>query len=124
MNKLNYIYQKVIFIITKCESMPISNEDVIVQNLLNKIIFVALEDGIITEDELAILKQVKIDVKTIRDRLKSIGSQLEEKSTEAKLLNEFSKDVVQNAYNISQNDRVITDDERKLINTLIKALIN
>lgn len=124
MNKLNYIYQKVIFIITKCESMSISNEDVIVQNLLNKIIFVALEDGIITEDELAILKQVKIDVKTIRDRLKSVGSQLEEKSTEAKLLNEFSKDVVQNAYNISRNDRVITDDERKLINTLIKALIN
>ena len=104
--------------------MPISNEDVIVQDLLNKIIFVALEDGIITEDELAILKQVKIDVKTIRERLKSVGSQLEEKSTEAKLLNEFSKDIVQNAYNISKNDRVITDDERKLINTLIKALIN
>ncbi len=104
--------------------MPISNEDVIVQDLLNKIVFVALEDGIITEDELAILKQVKFDVKTIRDRLKNVGSQLEEKSTEAKLLNEFSKDIVQNAYNISQNDRVITDDERKLINTLIKALIN
>ena len=104
--------------------MPISNEDVIVQDLLNKIIFVALEDGEITEDELAILKQVKIDVKTIRERLKSVGSQLEEKSTEAKLLNEFSKDIVQNAYNISKNDRVITDDERKLINTLIKALIN
>lgn len=104
--------------------MPISNEDVIVQDLLNKIVFVALEDGIITEDELAILKQVKFDVKTIRDRLKNVGNQLEEKSTEAKLLNEFSKDIVQNAYNISQTDRVITDDERKLINTLIKALIN
>ena len=104
--------------------MPISNEDVIVQDLLNKIIFVALEDGIITEDELAILKQVKVDVKTIRERLKTVGSQLEEKSTEAKLLNEFSKDIVQNAYNISKNDTIITDDERKLINTLIKALIN
>ena len=104
--------------------MPISNEDIIVQDHLNKIVFVALDDGIITEDELAILKQVKVDVKTIRDRLKSAGSQLEEKSTEAKLLNEFSKDIVQNAYNISQNDRVITDDERKLINTLIKALLN
>ncbi|MHA2028152.1 MAG: hypothetical protein ACW99Q_02075 [Candidatus Kariarchaeaceae archaeon] len=99
------------------------NEDVIVQDLLNKIIFVALDDGIITEDELAILKQVKLDINTIRERLKNHEDKFDINSTEAKLLDDFSKNIVQNAYNISQNDHVITDDERNLINTLIQVLI-
>lgn len=103
--------------------MTVLNEDVVVQDLLNKVIFVALDDGIITEDELAILKQVKIDINSFRDKLKNHEGILEKSSTEAKLLDLFSKNIVQNAYQISQNDRVITDDERKLINTLIKVLI-
>ncbi|MCE7735768.1 MAG: hypothetical protein GPJ54_12875 [Candidatus Heimdallarchaeota archaeon] len=103
--------------------MTVLNEDVVVQDLLNRVIFVALDDGIITQDELAILKQVKLDINTIRDKLKTHEDQLERSSTEAKILDEFSKNIVQNAYEISQTDKVITDDERKLINTLIKVLL-
>jgi uncharacterized membrane protein YebE (DUF533 family) len=103
--------------------VTVLNEDVVVQDLLNKIIFVALDDGIITEDELAILKQVKLDINTIRDKLKNHEGQFDKSSTEAKLLDDFSKNIVQNAYDISQNDHIITDDERNLINTLIKVLI-
>ena len=116
-------YQNLIFVIYKIGFVTVLNEDVVVQDLLNKVIFVALDDGIITQDELAILKQVKLDINTIRDKLKSHEDELESTSTEAKILDEFSKNIVQNAYKISQTDEVITDDERKLINTLIKVLL-
>jgi len=117
------IYQKLIFVTSKYRIVTVLNEDVVVQDLLNKVIFVALDDGIITQDELAILKQVKLDINTIREKLKNHEDQLERSSTEAKILHEFSKNIVQNAYEISQNDKIITDDERKLINTLIKVLL-
>lgn len=123
MSSYDKIYQNLIFVIYKIEFVTVLNEDVVVQDLLNKVIFVALDDGIITQDELAILKQVKLDINTIRDKLKTHEDELESSSTEAKILDEFSKNIVQNAYEISQTDKVITDDERKLINTLIKVLL-
>lgn len=123
MSSYDNIYQNLIFVIYEIGFVTVLNEDVVVQDLLNKVIFVALDDGIITQDELAILKQVKLDINTIRDKLKSHEDELESNSTEAKILDEFSKNIVQNAYEISQTDEVITDDERKLINTLIKVLL-
>ena len=54
------------------------DEDTILQNLMNTILLVAMDDGEITEDELAILKQVKLDVKSLRMKLMEIGSLLME----------------------------------------------
>lgn len=103
--------------------VPISNEDVVLQNLMNKMIFVALEDGVITEDELAILKQLKLDITDIRNRVLEAENLPDISNDERKKLDDFSKDILQNAYDISKNDHVINDDERKLINTLIKSLL-
>ena len=37
------------------------DEDLVIQEMMNKILLIALEDGEITKDELAILEQVKLD---------------------------------------------------------------
>lgn len=104
--------------------MTISNEDIVLQNLMNKILLVAMEDGKITDDELAILKQVKLDINTLRERIQKVEIDISIKESDVKKLDKFSKDLLQNAYDISKSDHIITSDERKMINTLIKALVN
>ncbi|NDB28008.1 hypothetical protein EB151_00450, partial [archaeon] len=42
------------------------DEDLVIQEMMNKILLIALEDGEITKDELAILEQVKLDVQNLR----------------------------------------------------------
>ncbi len=103
--------------------MAISDEDRILQNLLNTILFVAMEDGEITKDELAILKQVKLDVKTLREKIETIETDVKHNDTVYNLLTDFKKNILQNAYDISRDDKKITTDERRLINCLIKALM-
>jgi len=116
-------YQKLILRFVRIGIVPISNEDVVLQNLMNTMIFVALEDNVITEDELAILKQLKLDLTEIRNKVSQIDKNSEFTNDDAKKLDEFTKDILQNAYDISKNDHIINDDERKLINALIRALL-
>ncbi len=104
--------------------MSISDKDVILQNLMNTILYVAMDDGIITPDELAILKQVKLDINMLRKTLKDAEKDEETTSEEQEQLVWFRKNLLQNIYNISKADHVITQDERNLINTLIKALMS
>ncbi len=104
--------------------VPISNEDTVLQNLMNTIYYVAMDDGEITTDELAILKQVKIDIHTLRKAIKKAEKEESTTEGETKQLIEFRKNLLQNAYDISQSDHVITQEERNLINTLIKILMN
>ncbi len=100
--------------------MTILDEDKVLQDLLSTILMVAMEDGKITDDELAILKQVKLDVKTLRIKIENLAPS----DTDIELLNNFKKDILKKAYAISQKDRKITQDERNLINSLIKLLMN
>ncbi|MCY3411432.1 MAG: hypothetical protein INQ03_07350 [Candidatus Heimdallarchaeota archaeon] len=104
--------------------MVILDEDKILQDLLSTILIVAMEDGKITDDELAILKQVKLDVKTLRIKIEEINDIPLSAKKELELLNDFKKDILNNAYAISQSDRKITMEERNLINSLIKVLMN
>ena len=83
-----------------------------------------MDDGIITPDELAILKQVKLDINMLRKTLKDAEKDEETTSEEQEQLVWFRKNLLQNIYNISKADHVITQDERNLINTLIKALMS
>jgi tellurite resistance protein len=99
------------------------DEDAILQNLMNTILLVAMDDGEITQDELAILKQVKLDVNGLRQTLKDLEEDSDTKE-EAKQLKEFRKNLLQNAYDITRQDRVITQEERNIINSLIKTLMN
>ena len=104
--------------------MSVSEEDKILQNLLNTILFVAMDDGVITPDELAILKQVKLDVKSLRIKIEDATKLVTSSNEELSLLNEFKKNLLQNAYDISREDKKITIEERNLINSLIKVLMN
>ena len=104
--------------------MSVSEEDKILQNLLNTILFVAMDDGVITDDELAILKQVKLDVKSLRIKIEDATKLVNSSNEELTLLNEFKKNLLQNAYDISREDRKITIEERNLINSLIRVLMN
>ena len=103
--------------------MSITEEDKILQNLLNTILFVAMDDGVITDDELAILKQVKLDVKSLRIKIEDATKQVASSNKELMLLNEFKKNLLQNAYDISREDKKITTEERNLINSLIRVLM-
>ena len=104
--------------------MSISDDDLVLQELMNKLAFVAMEDGNISKDELAILKQVKFDINSFRERINEIKTSESTSTKEVDHLEEFSKDIIQNAYKITKSDHVITTDERAIINTLIKALIH
>jgi len=104
--------------------VSISNEDVVLQNLMNTILYVAMDDGIITPDELAILKQVKLDINFLRKTIKDAEKSDRTTDDEAEQLMNFRKNLLQNTYDISRSDHVISQDERNLINTLIKALMN
>lgn len=104
--------------------MSISNNDIILQNLMNTILYVAMDDGVITEDELAILKQVKLDINSLRKTIQEAEKSDFTTNDEVKQLSHFRKNLIQNAYDISKSDHIITQDERNLINTLIKALRN
>jgi len=92
--------------------------------MMNTILLVAMEDGEVSEDELAILKQVKVDIQLLRDAIKELEKADETSEEEAERLQKFRKDLLQNAYNISREDKIITQDERNIINSLIKSLMN
>lgn len=79
---------------------------------------VALFDGRITEDEQAILDQVKMDFekleKTLVDMLKSDLGEEEFQN----VMVDFLKDAVEHAGNIAKEDDLITEDEKFLISTI------
>ena len=104
--------------------MSTLNEDIVLQGLLNKILFVAMEDGIITDDELAILKQVKLDIASLRTKIIEAEKSTDVSEEDTLRLKEFRKNLLQNAYNISKSDKVITQDERNIINCLIRTLVD
>lgn len=103
--------------------MTIPDEDKVLQDLLNTILIVAMDDGSISDDELAILKQVKLDVKTLRMKIEDLENQPHAKENELKLLQNFKKDILQNAYSISQSNKKISQEEKNLINCLISLLM-
>jgi len=100
------------------------DEDTVLQNMMNKILLVAMEDGNFSEDELAILKQVKLDIQFLRDGIKNLEKSEETSEEEAERLKKFRKNLLQNAYDISVQDKIITKEERDLINSLIKLLMS
>lgn len=103
--------------------MALSQEDEKLQNLLTDIMMIALEDGIITDDEMAILKRLKMDIKQLREKIENAiqkGDLTDEEKTELKRL---KKMILKNAYETSSKDFNITKEERALISGLIKSVM-
>ena len=100
------------------------DEDLVIQEMMNKILLIALEDGEITEDELAILEQVKLDVQNLRMGSTNIDEESLKSEIGVDRLMDFRKILLENAYEISQKDDIITEKERNLINSIIKSVIH
>ena len=100
------------------------DEDLVIQEMMNKILLIALEDGEITKDELAILEQVKLDVQNLRMGSTNIDEESLESEIGVDRLMDFRKILLENAYEISQKDDIITEKERNLINSIIKSVIH
>ncbi len=96
------------------------DEDLVIQEMMNKILLIALEDGEITKDELAILEQVKLDVQNLRMGSTNIDEESLKSEIGVDRLMDFRKILLENAYEISQKDDIITEKERNLINSIIK----
>ena len=100
------------------------DEDLVIQEMMNKILLIALEDGEITKDELAILEQVKLDVQNLRMGSTNIVEESLKSEIGVDRLMDFRKILLENAYEISQKDDIITEKERNLINSIIKSVIH
>lgn len=100
------------------------DEDLVIQEMMNKILLIALEDGEITKDELAILEQVKLDVQNLRMGSTNIDEESLKSEIGVDRLMDFRKILLENAYEISQKDDIITEKERNLINSIIKSVIH
>lgn len=100
------------------------DEDLVIQEMMNKILLIALEDGEITKDELAILEQVKLDVQNLRMGSTNIDEESLKSEIGVDRLMDFRKNLLENAYEISQKDDIITEKERNLINSIIKSVIH
>ncbi len=103
--------------------MALSRQDEKLQNLLTDIMMIALEDGIITDEEMAILKRIKLDIKELQHKIEN-GLNSENLSEEEKTqLKEWKKAILKNAYELSSEDFNITRDERALISGLVKLMM-
>ena len=85
------------------------DEDLVIQEMMNKILLIALEDGEITKDELAILEQVKLDVQNLRMGSTNIDEESLKSEIGVDRLMDFRKILLENAYEISQKDDIITE---------------
>ena len=90
------------------------------QKVLSNLLQKALEDGVITDEERNLLRQIKTDfysLKILVEQVEADGVITEE---ERNLVENFKKKIIRNAYNVSAEDHIITNDERKLISVLVK----
>lgn len=102
----------------------VTSEDADLQNLLTSILLIALEDGVITEDEKAILNQIKLDMKSFRELIEKAEDDGVITNEEKQQIDELRKQLLKNAYNVTTSDHVITKDERAIMSTMIKLLVH
>jgi len=101
-----------------------TSEDDKLQNILTDIFLIALEDGVISKDERAILQQIKHDMRSFRETIAKAEEDGIITEDEKKEIDEFRKTLLSNAYEVTKSDHVISADERAIISKLIKALMN
>ena len=100
------------------------DEDLVIQEMMKKILLIALEDGEITKDQLAILEQVKLDVQNLRMGSTNIDEESFKSEIGVDRLMDFRKILLENAYEISQKDDIMTEKERNLINSILESVIH
>jgi hypothetical protein len=79
---------------------------------------VALFDGVISPDEQAILDQIKLDFEKLEDQLVDmLKSDLSDEEFQSVISN-FLKEAIDRVTAIANEDDIITDDEKFLINRI------
>ena len=85
------------------------------QNVLTELFLKAHEDGIITNDEHAILDQVKLDAQKYAEELQiALEDHIITVDERSKLL-KLKKDLLQNAYEKSREDNIISKEELRIL---------
>ena len=97
-----------------------SSDNFHLQKVLTNLLQKALEDGVITEEEKNILKQIKTDFQSFKILIEQVEADGIITEEEKNLIEKFKKKIVRNAYTTSTKDHIITNDERKLISMLVK----
>ncbi len=99
--------------------MSFTSEEEQWQNILTEMVLTAYQDGVITEEEKAILAELQKELKNYENKNTELNLNLNQEETDS----DFKKRVLKNIYEVSSKDFNISRDERALINKLIKMLI-
>lgn len=94
-----------------------------IADLMSRLLIQSHEDGIVGDDESALLFDIKSNLKKYVRLLRKAATDGTIDEGEKLVLEEFRRKIVEDAYTIARKDRVITKDERDLIMILIRKLI-
>ncbi|MCH8908838.1 MAG: hypothetical protein IH840_17265 [Candidatus Heimdallarchaeota archaeon] len=99
-----------------------STDESQITEVYNKILQKAKEDGVITDEEQAILDRLKLDVDKYKEMLKKAKADNIITEGEARELQELRAKMIDRAYHTADQDSVIDSDEASILNLLLKLL--
>ena len=92
------------------------------KQLLEALVAKAEEDGVITRDEEELLDQIKVDMENAEAHLINEMKKVKTKEAIAKLLQNTSKTMIDNAMSMARKDAKLSSDEKDIIQILVDEL--
>ncbi len=92
------------------------------KQLLEALVAKAGEDGVITRDEEELLDQIKVDMENAEAHLINEMKKVKTKEAIAKLLQNTSKTMIDNAMSMARKDAKLSSDEKDIIQILVDEL--
>ncbi len=94
------------------------------EELIDDLVTKALEDGILTDDEAAIIDEVEIKLKEFYQYLEeALADNIMDKD-ETKKLKIMRSKILEDTWNVSNRDTIINKDEAELLKIIVKLLKN
>ena len=85
---------------------------------------VALEDGVITEEERRLISNIVLDVEAYSNMVdKALEDGIINKNERVELF-EGRIEILENAYSIAREDRSISSDETELLKSIVKMILS
>ena len=95
----------------------------VIQQVMNKLQFQIYEDDVVRDDEADLLSVIKTEMKNYAELLSKFSEDKVIDSGERAMMSEYRKRIIEKAYQLAREDKVISEDERAIINLLIKNLV-
>lgn len=96
-----------------------SNPDVLFATQMKKLIELAAEDGIISEDEHSVLKHLEVSMQEFTEKLKEALEDDVITPQEVDSLKKLKAKILKDAFDIANQDDRITSDELKILMTFV-----